>query len=535
MSDPASPGGPFGSPGPDETTEMETRAMRAGDRAQASPPNTPWSAPDGGWEPPSARDVGWGRPSAEAGWTALPDGGWSPPAPPQATWIAPPPPEAAVSSPPPPDAGSRPPFPSRGGAPLPRRRHRFVRVAVGGLLLAAAVFLGVAIGHDFWQSHVSTASQPQPVAGSGSSGFPFGNQGGSGSSGSGGFPFGNNGGSASGGSTSSSGSRAPGAPSDVASIASGVDPALVDINVTLGYQSAQAAATGIVLNSSGLVLTNNHVVDGATSLSATDVGNGKTYPATVVGYDRSHDIALIQLQGASGLKTAPLGDSSKAAVGQAVVAIGNAGGAGGTPSAAGGQIVALNQQITAGDEGSAANSERLTGLVETNAAIQPGDSGGPLVNTAGQVLAIDTAASSGYSFNAADSQGFAVPIDTAMAIVNQIQNHDASATVHVGPTAFLGVALEPTGGFGAGFGGQSGTSSAGATIASVLPGAPAAQAGLAAHDTIVSVDGQSVDSPTALSALLGRYQPGDHVQIGWTDAAGGQHTSTVQLATGPAA
>ena len=69
----------------------------------------------------------------------------------------------------------------------------------------------------------------------------------------------------------------------------------------------------------------------------------------------------------------------------------------------------------------------------------------------------------------------------------------------------------------------------------MLPGAPAAQAGLAAHDTIVSVDGQSVDSPTALSTLLGGYQPGDHVQIGWTDAAGGQHTSTVQLATGPAA
>ena len=140
------------------------------------------------------------------------------------------------------------------------------------------------------------------------------------------------------------------------SIAARVDPALVDINVTLGYQSGQAAATGIVLNSSGLVLTNNHVVDGATAISATDVGNGRTYTATVLGYDRSHDIALIQLNGASGLTAAQLGDSSKVTVGQTVVAMGNAGGTGGTPSAAGGSMVALDQQITAGDEGAATPS-----------------------------------------------------------------------------------------------------------------------------------------------------------------------------------
>ena len=218
-----------------------------------------------------------------------------------------------------------------------------------------------------------------------------------------------------------------------------------------------------------------------------------------------------------------------------MVAIGNTGGAGGTPSAAGGSLVALGQQITANDAFDG-TSEQLTGLIETNAVIQPGDSGGPLVNTAGKVIAMDTATSVGYSFSSAESQGFAVPVNTAMAIVTQIQNHTSSATVHIGATAFLGVELESTGSQGNfGFGGQSGSSSSGATVTGVLSGSPAAQAGLTAGDTIVSVDGQTVDSPTTLSALLGQHHPGDHVQIGWTDASGGQHTSTVQLATGPAA
>ncbi len=169
-------------------------------------------------------------------------------------------------------------------------------------------------------------------------------------------------------------------------------PGLVDVNSTLGYEGASGAGTGIVLTSTGEILTNNHVIDGATSISVTDVGNGKTYKATVVGYDKSHDIAVLQLQGASGLKTAKIGDSSKATVGESVVAIGNAGGTGGTPSAAGGSIIALNQQITASDELGGA-SEQLTGLIEVNADVQPGDSGGSLVNSAGQVIGIDTAAS----------------------------------------------------------------------------------------------------------------------------------------------
>ena len=240
-----------------------------------------------------------------------------------------------------------------------------------------------------------------------------------------------------------------GSPSNVSAIAATVDPGLVDINSTFGYEQASGAGTGIVLTSTGEILTNNHVIDGATAISVTDVGNGKTYKATVVGYDATQDIAVLQLQGASGLKVANIGDSSKATVGEGVVAIGNAGGTGGTPSAAGGSIIALNQPITASDE-LGGTSEQLTGLIEVNADVQPGDSGGSLVNGAGQVIGIDTAASgtngandpfAAYESGGSGNQGFAIPINEALTIARQMVAGTASATVHIGSTAFLGVEL----------------------------------------------------------------------------------------------
>ena len=231
-------------------------------------------------------------------------------------------------------------------------------------------------------------------------------------------------------------------------IASKVDPGLVDINTTLGYQGDEAAGTGIVLSSNGVILTNNHVIDGATSISVTDVGNKQTYTASVVGYDRTKDIAVLQLHNASGLQTATLGNSSNASVGEDVVGIGNAGGTGGTPSAAGGTVTALNQSITASDEGDG-TSEQLSGLIETNADIQPGDSGGSLVDTSGDVLGIDTAASAGFSFQSNDqssgNQGYAIPIDTALSIARAIEAGSSSSTVHIGETAFLGVEINAQG------------------------------------------------------------------------------------------
>jgi S1-C subfamily serine protease len=315
-------------------------------------------------------------------------------------------------------------------------------------------------------------------------------------------------------------------------IAAQVDPGLVDVVSTLGFQQAQAAGTGLVLTPSGEILTNNHVIEGATSIRVTDIGNGRSYPARVVGYDRSHDIAVLRLQGASGLATVTLGNSASAAVGHKVVALGNAGGKGGTPSVAAGRITGLGASITASDA-SAGTSEQLTGLIHHNADIQPGDSGGPLVNTAGQVIGIDTAASSGFTFQSgqAKTQAFAIPINEAVSLAQQITAGTSSATVHIGATGFLGVAIMSAGN-AAGAGVPAGS---GAALAGLVPGSPAGRAGLAAGDVIVSVDGHAVSSPSALQSALELHHPGDSVSIGWTDQAGQPHSATIVLANGPAA
>ncbi len=323
---------------------------------------------------------------------------------------------------------------------------------------------------------------------------------------------------------------------NAASVAAKVDPGLVDINVVLGYQRDSAAGTGQVLTSSGEVLTNNHVIDGATSISVTDIGNGRTYTASVVGYDRTGDLAVIQLHGASGLKTVTIGDSSKVTVGQSIVAIGNAGGTGGTPSVAPGTVTTLDQSITASDD-DGSNPEQLTGLIEVNANVQPGDSGGPLVNTAGHVVGIDTAASEA-SFSSTGGDGYAIPINTAITIAKQIEAGRSSSAVHIGATALLGVnvaasisdcAVDGLGGLG-----QGGSSTPGAAVCGVASGTPADGAGLAEGDVITSVGGQTVSSPQSLSSIIAGYHPGASVQVGWVDAEGASHTATVQLASGPA-
>ena len=313
-------------------------------------------------------------------------------------------------------------------------------------------------------------------------------------------------------------------------IATQTDPGLVDIYTTLGYQQAQAAGTGMVLTSSGEVLTNNHVINGATSITARDIGNGRTYQAKVVGYDHSRDVAVIQLQGASGLQTVTLGDSGSASTGQKVVALGNALGKGGTPAVATGHIASLGASITASDEG-AGTSEQLTGLIHHNAGIQPGDSGGPLVNTTGQVIGINTAASQGTQFQGQQTQAFAIPINQAKSIADQIEAGTSSTTVHIGPTGLLGVQIMSADSAAAN-GIQAG---AGATVAGVVSGTPAAGAGLTQGDVIVSVNGQSVSSPEQLQSALGQHHPGDSVTIGWQDQTGQTQSASVVLANGPAA
>jgi S1-C subfamily serine protease len=389
------------------------------------------------------------------------------------------------------------------------RTRRLHRGALAGTAAAVVLAAGIGLGHVAWSTGSPT------VAASGASN-PTSTGSGSTSTGSGSTSTG------SGSTSTGSGST------EVSSIAAKVDPGLVDIDTTLGYDEEEAAGTGIVLTSNGEILTNNHVIDGATSISVTDVGNGKTYSASVVGYDTTKDVAVLQLHDASGLQTATLATSS-VSVGETVVGIGNAGGTGGTPSAAGGTVTALDQSITASDEGDG-SSEQLSGLIETNADIQAGDSGGSLVNSAGQVVGMDTAASSGFSFQSTGESsgyaGYAIPIGEAITLAKQIEAGSSSSTVHIGTTAFLGVEIDAAAdGFG--------NATSGATVAGVITGSPAQQAGLAAGDVITSVDGQSVADAGALTGALEPDKPGNTVTVGWTNASGSTQTATVTLSSGP--
>lgn len=303
------------------------------------------------------------------------------------------------------------------------------------------------------------------------------------------------------------------------------DNGIVDITTNLAYEDSAAAGTGMVLTSTGEVLTNNHVIRGATTIKVTDTSTGKTYAAKVVGYDLSVDVAVLQLTNASGLKTVNLGDSSTVKVGDAVVGLGNAGGVGGTPIAANGTVEALGQSITAGDDDG--TSEHLTGLIGTNAGIQPGDSGGPLENASGQVIGMDTAASTatGFGFQSNGSQAFAIPINTALAVAKQIEAGH-STTAHIGATAFLGIEVQP-----AGF--LRGQTVSGALIAGVVKASPASRAGLANGDVIVGLNTHTILSATSLTSLLQKQFPGSKVKIHWVDQLGTGHSATVTLASGP--
>jgi S1-C subfamily serine protease len=409
---------------------------------------------------------------------------------------------------------------------------------------------------------------------------------------------------------------------DPASVAAKVSPWLVDVNTVLGYENARAAGTGIVLSSDGEVLTNHHVIEGATSITATDVGNGKTYTATVVGYDEAHDIAVLKLKDASGLQTAKTGNSDQVKLGDQVVGVGNAGGVGGTPSHAAGKVTGLNQAITATDQ-NGQDPENLTNLIQTDANIQPGDSGGPLVNADGEVIGVDVAGNGGnnggqgrpgqtaiaqgttpaawgdgngfgndngsgngfgdgFPFGNGDgfgdgngfgngdggpfgdgnggpfgngngnepqngdgqngdgqpgdgqqgngqpgngtgatTEGYAIPINQALDIADQIEDGKASDAVHIGDSAMLGVSVVTSPG------------TQGAVVGDVVANGHADEAGIEPGDLITSFAGHTVDSPDTLSQLLNSHHPGDKVEVGWVDQTGQSHKATIELITGP--
>lgn len=216
-----------------------------------------------------------------------------------------------------------------------------------------------------------------------------------------------------------SGASAPGAPSDAAALAALTNPAIVDVMVTFGSGSSAAAATGMVVTEWGLVLTNDHVVQGATRIEAFDVGNRHRYEATIVGTDAVHDVALIQLEHASGLPTIRVGSSARVRVGEGVVAVGNAEGKGGPPTYVSGEVVALDQTISVLDP-LTCGVQTCSGLIETNAPVASGDSGGALVDPSGRVVAMISAGNGGFEPDSARVRGWAIPITQALDIAGKI-------------------------------------------------------------------------------------------------------------------
>jgi S1-C subfamily serine protease len=292
------------------------------------------------------------------------------------------------------------------------------------------------------------------------------------------------------------------------------------IETNLAYQDGSAAGTGMVIGANGVVLTNNHVIRGATTIRVKT--GGRVYSASVVGYDLGDDVAVLKLAHASGLATVQLGSSSSVRRGQSVTAIGNAGGTGTLVSAAG-TVTAVGRAITVQDD--QGGSEHLKGLIETDANLQPGDSGGPLLDGSGRVVGIDTAASAGFAFRGVSNDGFAIPINRALAIAKQIRAGRASATVHIGATGFLGVSLQPDGAYGG--------SGPGALVADVVHGGTADRAGMAAGDTLTALDGHAVSSSATLLPILLQKKPGQTISLTWLDEFGQQQSATARLASGP--
>ena len=292
------------------------------------------------------------------------------------------------------------------------------------------------------------------------------------------------------------------------------------VNTRLAYGGGGGAGTGVVLTSSGTVLTNNHVIRGAGAVRVTVPSSGRTYAATVAGYSVSKDIALLELRDAQGLATVRTGNSSTVDVGDSVTAVGNGGGTGKLTTKSG-KVTGLGQSITVRN----VDGEPLTlpGLIETTTPLRSGDSGGPLLS-GGRVIGIDAAASGGFYFRGS-AQGYAIPINRALKIAGQIEAGRRSSTVHVGPTAFLGVGLRPAS--------EGGDDVSGALVERVASGTPAARAGIGANDLITSFAGKRVTSPASLRKLVLQASPGKTVRITWIDPSAGKTSATVRLVAGP--
>jgi S1-C subfamily serine protease len=470
-----------------------------------------WRSGAGGWVPPPG--VGAHPPASPApppgDYTPPPQpaGGYAPPPQPPAGGYAPPPqPPAGGYAPPPqpsappgdpwggrPPGGPWPPAVPANGAPRPRARWMVLVAAVAGVMLLGGIGVGWGLAtagviRSIVSTHSPIHTVPQVGAGPGANG-----------------------------------------PVDVQAITNKVSPAIVDINTTLANQGGQAAGTGMILTSSGEVLTNNHVVEGSTSLKVSVQGRSTTYSAHVVGVSRTADVALVQIEGASGLPTVTLANTSNLTVGQQVVALGNALGQGGAPSVTQGAITALDQSITAGGNGI---PEQLTGLIQADAPISPGDSGGPLVNAAGQVIGMVTAGETQGARQSTSTIGYAVPSNTAVNVVNQVRSGNASSSIIIGQPGFLGIGvrdLTPATAARLGL-----SVSSGVVVTSVASGSPAEKIGISQNSVITAINGSQIGTSSDVAPAIQTHKPGDKLQVTWVDQSG-SHTATATLVGGPAA
>lgn len=398
-----------------------------------------------------------------------------------------------------------PPPPQPGPQPDPqvarphRRTPRLLAAGTALAVVAAATGAGFALGRLGDHRDASAGSPPSgsagqvPSQGGGQDENPFGGMPFTGPGGPGGAPF------------DSSSSGTPATDDQLTG--------LVRVASTLKYEGGKAAGTGMILTSTGEVVTNHHVVEGATKLRVTVMSTGATYTATVVGTDAKDDVAVLQLQNASGLQTVT-SDTDGVSTGDAVTAVGDAGGSATTFTASPGKILAQDQDITTHSEPDHPG-EKLRGLIKISSDVMSGDSGGATYDDEGEVVGMTTAASTGTN----DVVGYAIPVAKVLSIADDLENGTQDTRYEYGSPAFLGLGL----------------TGSGTRVAGVYAGTPAAKAGISAGDFVTRIGTSRVRTAEQLRSAVQAYSPGDRVRIAWTDAAGTSHIASVTLMAGPVA
>jgi S1-C subfamily serine protease len=328
--------------------------------------------------------------------------------------------------------------------------------------------------------------------------------------------------------------RAPAAGREpVAAVVQQVLPSVVNVTTDVfttdplgNGQEGQGVGTGFVVDESGVVVTNCHVIEGASRIVvSTSDERPDRYDARVIGGDCQNDVAVLQLDG-DGLPAIPLGDSDDLALGQSVVALGYALALEGGPTVTQGIISSLDRTVRAQDPNCSPevceDGVRVyANVMQTDAAINRGNSGGPLVDLQGRVVGINSAGAAGGAQNI----GFSIPIDAAKETIRQAIEEPLE------PAAYLGVTTQPvtpTLAYQLDLPVESG-----AFVLATATGAPAAEAGIEQGDVIVAVDGNEVAGPEDLGAVLEGRAPGDRASVELVNGDGERRTVEVTLGTRP--